>query len=117
MWDDKLFFKISKRWNLAGPPLAFTRNQNMGKRLENGNWQNRWIGNMPMGKCKKKPKKSCIAQTNHKYFQGGFGRLQLGNVYTFHGFLQRTHESKEVDYIIFFYKLVRQFVDRGFGNT
>jgi hypothetical protein len=33
-------------------------------------------------------------------FQGGYGRLQLGDIYTFHGFLQRTHESKEADSII-----------------
>jgi hypothetical protein len=27
-------------------------------------------------------KKSCIAQTDQKHFQGGYGRLQLGDVYT-----------------------------------
>jgi hypothetical protein len=41
----------------------------------------------------------------------------LSNVYTFHGFLQRTHKSKEVDSIIIFYKLTKWFVDRRFSNV
>jgi len=53
------------------------------------------MGNMVMGKCKNKQKKSCIAQINYKHFQGGYERLQLGNVYTCHGFLQM-HEFEKV---------------------
>jgi hypothetical protein len=41
---------------------------------------------MAMGKCQDQQKKSCIGQTNCKHFQGGYGRLQLGDVYTCHGF-------------------------------
>ncbi len=105
------------RWHSANPPPTFTRNQNMGKRMENGNWQNKWMGDVAMGECKDKQKKSCIAQTNYKYFQGGYGKLQLSNVYTFHGFFQRTHKSKEVDSRIIFYKLAKWFVDRRFSNV
>jgi hypothetical protein len=33
------------------------------------------MGGMVMGKCESKQRKSCIAQTYCKYFQGGFGIL------------------------------------------
>jgi hypothetical protein len=60
--------------------------------------------------------KSCIAQIECKHFQGRYGRLQLGDVYTCHGFLQRTCELEEVDSKTFFHKLIEQFVDKGFGG-
>jgi len=74
------------------------------------------MGNMAMGDCEDRQRKSCIAQIDCKHFQGGYERLQLGNVYTCHGFLQRTCELEEVDKT-FFHKLIEQFVNRGFGNT
>jgi len=40
------------------------------------------MGGMVMGKCKDKQRKSCIAQIDCKHFQGIYGRLQLGDVYT-----------------------------------
>jgi hypothetical protein len=40
-------------------------------------------------------KESFALQTNYKHFQGGYGILQLGNVYTCHGFLQRMHSLKK----------------------
>jgi hypothetical protein len=39
-----------------------------------------------MDECKIKQRKSCITKTNYKHFEGGYGRLPLGNVYTWHGF-------------------------------
>jgi hypothetical protein len=45
------------------------------------------MGGMAMGKCKNQQIKSCIVETNYKNFQGGYGRLQLGNVYTCLGLL------------------------------
>ncbi len=41
----------------------------------------------------------------------------MGNVYTCHGFLQRTCEFEETDSKTIFYKLVERFVDKGFGNV
>ncbi len=55
-----------------------------------------------MGECKNKQKKSCIAQTDYKHFQGRYGRLQLSNVYTCHKFLQRMGKLEEVKSITFF---------------
>jgi len=74
------------------------------------------MGGMARGKCKDRQIKSCIAQTNYKYFQGGYGKLQLGDVYTCHGFFQKTHEFEKADPITFFYKLIKQFFHKGFGN-
>jgi hypothetical protein len=39
-----------------------------------------------MGEYEDIPKKSCIIKTNYKHFEGGYGRLPLGDVYTCHGF-------------------------------
>ncbi len=50
------------------------------------------MGDMAMGKYEDKQRKSCIVKINCKDFQGIYGRLQLGDVYTCHGFLQRTCE-------------------------
>jgi hypothetical protein len=74
------------------------------------------MGGMVMGKCKDKQRKSCIAQTNYKYFQGGYGKLQLGDVYTCRGFFQIMYEFEKVDSITFFNKLIKQFLHKGFGN-
>jgi hypothetical protein len=63
------------------------------------------MGGMVMGECKNRQRKSCIAQTNYKHFQGGYGILQLGNVYTCHGFLQKT--CKLENSITFFHKLTK----------
>jgi hypothetical protein len=41
----------------------------------------------------------------------------LGNVYTCHGFFQRTHEFEEIDSRTIFYKLVERFVNKRFGNV
>ncbi len=82
MWADKKNNGISKRWKLTNPPSTFVRNHNMGDIMEKGNWQNKWMGDMVMGKCQDRQRKFCIIETNYKHFQGGYGRLQLGDVYT-----------------------------------
>jgi hypothetical protein len=64
------------------------------------------MGGMVMGKCEDKQKMSCIIETNYKYSEGGYGRLQLGDVYTCHGFFQRTCKFEEVNSKIFFHKLI-----------
>jgi hypothetical protein len=43
------------------------------------------MGDLVMDECKIKQRKSCIAKTNYKHFEGGYGKLPLGNVYTWHG--------------------------------
>jgi hypothetical protein len=58
-----------------------------------------------MGKCEDKQRKFCIAQTYCTHFQGKYGRLQLGNVYTYHGFFQRMCKLKKVNSKTFFHKL------------
>jgi hypothetical protein len=57
---------------------------------------------MAMGKCVDIPKKkkSYITQTNCKHFQGGYGRLPLGDAYT----CQRMHELEKIDSRTFFHK-------------
>jgi hypothetical protein len=74
------------------------------------------MGNMVMGKCEHRQKKSCIIKTNCKHSKGGYGRLPLGNVDTCHGFFQRIRKFEEVDSKTFFHKLTQRFIDRGFGN-
>ncbi len=87
MWDDNKTMWMSKRWHLVAPPLAFARNQNMGNIMEKNNWQNKWMGNLVMGECKDKQRKSCNTKTNCKQFGGRYGRLPLGDVYTCHGLI------------------------------
>jgi hypothetical protein len=40
------------------------------------------MGNLAMGKCEDRQIKSCIIETNCKHFEGGYGRLPLGDLYT-----------------------------------
>jgi hypothetical protein len=86
MWDDTKTLGMSKRWQLFTPPPTIVRNKNMGKRTEKNNWQNRWMGDLVMGKCKDRQRKSCNIETNCKHSKGGYGILPLGDVYTRHGF-------------------------------
>ncbi len=74
------------------------------------------MGCMAMGECENKQRKSCIAQTNYKHSEGGYGRLPLGNVCTCHGFLPRTFKFEKVNSRIIFHKLMKGFVNGGFGN-
>jgi hypothetical protein len=39
-----------------------------------------------MGECEDRQRKFYIAQIDYTHFQGGYGRLQLGNVYICDGF-------------------------------
>lgn len=84
--------------------------------MKKGNWQNKRMGKMVMGKCENRQKESCNTQTYYKHFKGRYKRLQLGEVYTCHGFLQRLCEFEEVDFKTFFHKLIQWFVNKGFGN-
>ncbi len=65
---------------------------NIGWKLEHGekngksNWQNIWIGDLTMGECENRQRKSYNIETNCKHSKGGYGKLPLGNVYTCHGF-------------------------------
>jgi len=61
-------------------------------------------------------KKFFTTKTNCKHSKGGYGRLQLSNVYTRHGFFQRTHEFKEADSKIVFHKLTQWFINKGIDN-
>ncbi len=47
------------------------------------------MGDLVMGKCENKQRKSCITQTNCKHFEGGYGKLPLVDIYKCHGFLPR----------------------------
>jgi len=85
--------------------------------MEKGNWKNRWMGNMAMGKCKGKQKTYFHTQTNCKHFQGKYRGLQFGYVYTCNELFQKTCEFKEVGSKTFFHQLTQWFVDRGLGNT
>jgi hypothetical protein len=74
------------------------------------------MGGMVMGKCEDRQRKSCIVQTYYKYFKRKYRRLQLGDVYTCHGFFQRLCEFEKADSKTFFHKLIQLFVNKGFGN-
>lgn len=54
--------------------------------MEKSNWENSWVGDLVMGECKDRQRKSCNAETNCKHSEWGYGRLSLGNVYTCQGF-------------------------------
>jgi hypothetical protein len=56
-------------------PLAFAWNQNIGNRMEKGNWQNKWMGDIAMCKCEHRQKNYFHIQTNYKRFLGGYGEL------------------------------------------
>ncbi len=58
----------------------------MGNKMENINWQNKWMGNLAMGECQDKQRKTCNIETNYKHSKGRYRKLPLGNVYTCHGF-------------------------------
>ncbi len=47
--NDKKFIGISKKWYQTKPLSTVAQNQNMGNKMEKGNWQNNWMGNMAMG--------------------------------------------------------------------
>jgi hypothetical protein len=68
------------------------------------------------GQMQRLTKKSYIVQTNCKHFEGKYGRLPMGNVYTCHGFFPRTSKFEKVDSKTCFYKLIEGFVNRGFSN-
>jgi hypothetical protein len=74
------------------------------------------MGGKAMGECEDCQRKSYIAQTNCKHFEGRYGRLPLGDVYTCHGFLPRTSKFEKADSRTFIYKLIERFFDEGFGN-
>jgi hypothetical protein len=61
-------------------------------------------------------KSFALLKTNCKHSKGGYGRLPLGNVYTCHGFFQRTRKFEKNDSRTFFHELTQQFVDKGFNN-
>ncbi len=74
--------------------------------MEEGNWQNKGMGNMVMGKWEDGQKNSFCNETNYEHSQGWYGGLQFGNVYTCNGLLQRTCEFKETNSKAFFHKLI-----------
>ncbi len=61
------------------------------------------MGHMVMGKCEGRQRRYFHAQTNYKHFQGGYGGLHFGYVYTCNGLLKRTCKFKEVGSKTFFH--------------
>ncbi len=74
------------------------------------------MGGMAKGECKDRQIKNCIVQTNYKHSKGGYERLPLGNVYRCHGFLPTTCKFEKTGSKTFFPKLIKEFVNGGFGN-
>ncbi len=116
IWNDKNTFGISKRSHLVKPFQTIVINQNMGNIMEKTTWLNKWMGDTAMGEYEDWQKKSYIIRTNYKHFEGGYGRLPLGNVCTCHGFLPRMAKFGKVNFRTFLYKLIERFVNEGFGN-
>jgi hypothetical protein len=67
----------------------------MGKKMEKKNWQNVWMGGLVMGECKDRQRKSCNTKTNCKHSKWGYGRLPLGDVYTYHFFIKERSSLKK----------------------
>jgi hypothetical protein len=65
------------------------------------------MGNKVMGKCEDCQRKSYIVQTNCKHFEGGYGRLPMGDVYTCHGFLPRMSKFEKANSKTFFTNLLK----------
>jgi hypothetical protein len=74
----------------------------MGNIMEESDWQNNGMGGMVMDKYKDGQIESYYNETKCEHFQGWYGGLQFGNVYTCIGLLQRTCELKEVNSKAFF---------------
>jgi hypothetical protein len=74
------------------------------------------MGGMVMGECQDRQRMFCITQKNYKHFEGRYGKLPLGDVYTCHGFFQIMHEFEEANSKTFVHKLNTRFVDKRFGN-
>ncbi len=89
----------------------------MGNIMEENNWQNGGMGNIVMGKCEDGQKEYFYNETKCEHFQGWYGGLWFGNVYTCNGLLQRTYKFKEADSITFVHKLIERFINRGLANT
>ncbi len=53
------------------------------------------MGDMEMGECEYKQRKSCNAKRNCKHFKGGYGKLPLDDVYTCHGLFLITHKFEK----------------------
>jgi hypothetical protein len=49
---------------------------------------------MGMGECENRQRKSCNTETNYKHSKGGYGRLPLNDVCTWHEFCKE-HTSLE----------------------
>jgi hypothetical protein len=64
------------------------------------------MGGMTRGKCKDRQNKISHIQKIYKNFQGGYGRLKFGYVYTSNGLLQRMCEFKRTDLEVFFTSLL-----------
>jgi hypothetical protein len=71
---------------------------------------------MAMNECKDYQRKTYIAQTNCKHYEGRYGRQPLNDLYTCHGFFPRMGKFENTDFRTFFYELIEGFVDGGFGN-
>ncbi len=69
-----------------------------------------------MGICEDGQKEPFYNETNYENFQGWYGGLQFGNVYTCNGLFQITCEFKEADSRAFIYKFIEQFVNKGLTN-
>jgi hypothetical protein len=97
--------------------MHLLENQNIGNKMEKNNWQNSGMDNMVMGKCEGGQIESFYNETNCEHFQGWYGGLQFGTVYTCNVLLQRLCKFKEADSKAFFHKLIEQFVNRRLANT
>jgi hypothetical protein len=74
------------------------------------------MGGMVMGEWKDRQRKYCIVQTNCKHSERGYGKLPLSDVCTCRGFLPKTCKFEKVDSKTFLHKLIKGFVNGGFGN-
>jgi hypothetical protein len=75
------------------------------------------MGHMATGKCEDGQRKPFYNEINCEHFQGWYGGLQFGNVYTCNGLFWRTCEVKKVNSITYFHKFIKQFVNIGLANT
>ncbi len=75
------------------------------------------MGNMVVGKCEDGQINSFYNETNCEHYQGWYGGVPFGNVYTCNGLFHKMCEFKEANNRAFFHKLIEQFINRKIANT
>ncbi len=73
------------------------------------------MGGIVMGECGNWQRNFFITQKNCKHSERGYGKLQLGDVYTCHGFLSKPCKFEKANCKTLLHKFIAGFVNERFG--